>query len=393
MFRSRIKPVPASRPRVPAVRDDAAGTFTVKLSGEWTLAGGLDDAGALAEQIAAGTDGIRTLRFDCAEIGSYDSSLICCILKSIALCREKHIAADLDSLPPDIRRLTELALASAPGAASVARRAARRELHEESLLYRIGGHVTEIGVSARRQLAFLGETLCAFGRLFQGKARCRRSDILYFLQTCGVDALPIISLISFITGMILAYIGAMQLERFGATIYVVSLIAIAMFREMGVIMTSVIMAGRTGSAFAAQIGSMQASEEISALRVLGINPVEYLALPRIIALTLMIPALTLYSNIIGLLGGFAVVSTMGVTLDQFWNMTQLTMDAHHLLSGILKSVVFGWLVAWAGCYRGMIAGKSSLDVGEAATSASVHGITLIVIGDGFFAVLFNVLGF
>lgn len=153
------------------------------------------------------------------------------------------------------------------------------------------------------------------------------------------------------------------------------------------------MCGRTGSAFAAQIGSMQASDEISALRVLGISPVEYLVLPRIIALTLMMPMLTLYSNIVGLIGGFAVVATMGVSLDQFWNMTVITMTMPHLFSGLLKSVVFGWLVAWAGCYRGMRAGKSSLAVGEAATAASVLGITLIVIGDGMFAVIFNILGF
>ena len=235
--------------------------------------------------------------------------------------------------------------------------------------------------------------MLAFGKFFRGKARYRGRDVLYFIQGCGIDALPIISLSSFITGMILAYIGAMQLERFGAIIYVVSLIAIAMYREMGVIMTSVIMCGRTGSAFAAQIGSMQASEEISALRVLGINPVEYLVLPRMIALTLMMPLLTLYSDILGLIGGFTVVSTMGVTPEQFWHQTVLTMNLDHLFSGLIKSVFFGWLIAWAGCYRGMTAGKSSLAVGAAATSASVLGITLIVIGDGIFAVLFNILGF
>lgn len=388
MFRARIKTVPAARPRLPVERDAAAGTLTVKLAGEWSLAGGLDDATALAEQLAAGTAGIRALRFDCSEVTSYDSSLICCILKCISLCRERKIEPELDSLPQDIRRLAELALSSGGNGA-----APESRLHEENLLFRIGGFMTDVYASGLKQLEFLGETLCAFARFFRGKASSRRSDIIYFIQSCGIDALPIISLISFITGMILAYIGAMQLERFGATIYVVSLIAIAMFREMGVIMTSVIMSGRTGSAFAAQIGSMQASEEISALRVLGISPVEYLAVPRILALTLMMPMLTLYSDIIGLLGGFAVVSTMGVTLDQFWNMTELTMDTCHLFSGLIKSVFFGWLVGWAGCYRGMTAGKSSLDVGEAATSASVHGITLIVIGDGIFAVLFSVIGF
>lgn len=388
MFRFRQKTAPSRRPPVSAERNEAAGEITVRMSGAWSISQGLDDAEALRRELAAGTRNIRALRFDCAGVSAYDSSLICCVLKCVGLCREKEIEADLNSLPEDVRRLATLALGSRGNVPSQV-----ETIPEENIFYRIGARVTEIVENFSRQLNFLGETVCAFGRFFRGKARCRRRDVLYFMQTCGIDALPIISLISFITGMILAYIGAMQLERFGAVIYVVSLIAIAMFREMGVIMTSVIMCGRTGSAFAAQIGSMQASEEISALRVLGVSPTEYLVLPRIVALTLMMPLLTLYSDVIGLIGGFAVVSPMGVTLDQFWNMTVLTMNLNHLFSGLIKSVFFGWLVAWAGCYRGMIAGKSSLDVGEAATSASVLGITLIVIGDGCFAVLFNLLRF
>lgn len=387
MFRSRKK-APSRQPPVPAERDAAAGRITVRPSGEWSISQGLDDAETLRAALERGAEGIRSLRFDCSGVSDYDSSLICFILKCVKLCRDKGIEPELDSLPEDMRRLAALALGERGNAD-----APRGLIHEENIFYSIGGRVTEFAESVRKQLNFLGETVCAFWNFFRGKSSCRGRDTLYFIQGCGIDALPIISLISFITGMILAYIGAMQLERFGAIIYVVSLIAIAMFREMGVIMASVIMCGRTGSAFAAQIGSMQASEEISALRVLGVNPVEYLVLPRIIALTLMMPLLTLYANIVGLLGGFAVVATMGVTLDQFWNMTVLTMNPEHLFSGLVKSVFFGWLVAWAGCYRGMIAGKSSLDVGEAATSASVLGITLIVIGDGLFAVLFNILGF
>lgn len=388
-FFPRRRPLPSSRPPVSVVRDEAAGTLTVRPSGRWALADGLSEASALEAELAAGTRGIRALRFDCSDVSAYDSSLVCFLLKCVLLCRGREIDADLSSLPEDMRRLAELALEPRGNARS----AEADRIDESNLFYRIGERVTRFGENFRRQLDFLGETVCAFGNFFRGRARCRGRDVLYFVQSCGIDALPIISLISFITGMILAYIGAMQLERFGAIIYVVSLIAIAMFREMGVIMTSVIMCGRTGSAFAAQIGSMQASEEISALRVLGISPVEYLVLPRIVALTLMMPLLTLYSDVVGLLGGLAVVSTMGVTLEQFWNMTVLTMSLPHLFSGLIKASVFGWLVAWAGCYRGMTAGKSSLDVGEAATSASVHGITLIVIGDGFFAVAFNILGF
>ena len=388
MFRSRKKSASDGKNAVPVLCDDVAGTLTVCPFGAWSISQGLRDTQSLETAISglSATDS-RTLVFDCSGVSSYDSALICYVLKCISLCREKKIRADLDSLPEDIRRLTELALESASAPAS------SDKTDENDIFYRIGDGVTRAARSAERYLSFLGETICAFSRFFRGKARYRGRDVLYFIQNCGIEALPVISLISFITGMILAYIGAMQLGQFGAIIYVVSLIAIAMFREMGVIMTSVIMCGRTGSAFAAQIGSMQASEEISALRVLGINPVEYLVLPRIIALTLMMPVLTFYSDVLGLAGGFAVVSTMGVTFEQFWHQTVLTMNLDHLFSGLIKSVFFGWLVAWAGCFRGMTAGKSSLDVGSAATSASVLGITLIVIGDGIFAVIFNILGF
>lgn len=390
MFGTRSKSGDKNSFSVFVTCDEVAGTITVCPRGTWSISGGLADTEALQKTYDGAVAGtrFRLLKFDCSGVKAYDSALVCYILKCLRFCREKNIETDLDSLPKDVLRLTKLARGVIES---------KSELHsrsnESDIFYRIGKHITELAGGAQKQLGFLGETVCAFGKFFRGKARYRGRDVLYFIQGCGIDALPIISLISFITGMILAYIGAMQLERFGAIIYVVSLIAIAMYREMGVIMTSVIMCGRTGSAFAAQIGSMQASEEISALRALGINPVEYLVLPRMIALTLMMPILTLYSDVLGLIGGFAVVSTMGVTAEQFWNQTVITMNLEHLFSGLIKSVFFGWLVAWAGCYRGMTAGRSSLDVGAAATSASVLGITLIVIGDGIFAVVFNILGF
>ncbi|MBE6401454.1 MAG: ABC transporter permease [Verrucomicrobia bacterium] len=389
MFDSRKKSSPDGKNAVSVECEDATGTLKVCPFGAWSIAQGLRGTQDLETAVSAlsATESPR-LTFDCSGLSAYDSALICFLLKCIYLCREKKIPADLNSLPEDIRRLTELALFATPE-----QPAPTAKPDSADIFYRIGNGVTRITRDAKSYLGFLGETVCAFFRLFRGKARYRKRDILYFIQNCGFEALPIIALISFITGMILAYIGAMQLGQFGAIIYVVSLIAIAMYREMGVIMTSVIMCGRTGSAFAAQIGSMQASEEISALRVLGINPVEYLVLPRMIALTLMMPILTFYSNAFGLAGGFAVVSTMGVTFEQFWHQTVLTMNLEHLFSGLIKSVFFGWLVAWAGCYRGMTAGKSSLDVGAAATSAAVLGITLIVIGDGIFAVVFNILGF
>lgn len=382
---------PCSRPAVPVnakQTDSGEVVLTVFPAGAWSIADGLSGEESLREAFAALAPGTRVaaLEFDCSRLKDYDSSLICYVIRCAGFCTKHGIRVARETLPENVEKLFGLTIAN--------RRAVETPRERDgSFLAVIGRWGEKHLFRSDRALNFLGETALAFKNLFCGNARFRKRDLAYFVQDCGVNALPIITLISFITGMILAYIGAMQLQQFGAVIYVASLIALAMVREMGVIMTSVIMCGRTGSAFAAQIGSMQASEEISALRVLGINPVEYLVLPRVSALTLMLPLLTLYSDFVGILGGLFVMGTMDVTVEQYWRQVVITLDMSHVFSGLVKSVFFGFLIAWAGCYRGMTAGKSSLDVGDAATSAAVLGMILIVIGDGIFAVLFNAIGF
>lgn len=380
-----------ARPPVPvsAKETDARGVvLEARIAGAWALADGLSDTRTLESALTELAPGTRagTLRFDCSALERFDSSLVCYVIRCAALCAERGIVFARETLPADVAKLIDLTLAN--------RRPPEAERGEDpAFTARVGRWGEKVFRDADRALSFLGETAIAVARLFGGKARFRWRDVVYFIEECGVNALPIITLISFITGMILAYIGSMQLQQFGAVIYVASLIALAMTREMGVIMTCVIMCGRTGSAFAAQIGSMQASEEISALRVLGVNPVEYLVLPRLIALTLMLPLLTLYSDCVGMLGGLFVMGSMDITPEQYWRQIVVTLNMNHVLSGVLKSFFFGFMVAWAGCHRGMAAGKSSLDVGGAATSAAVLGMVLIVIGDGVFAVIFNAIGF
>ncbi len=382
--------MPHERPPVEVVRnvDDGKNILCAKLVGGWDLDDGLSDTQTLEEAVAEIPVGDRAhaLRFDCSGLIKYDSSLICYVVRCASFCSERGIDFLSNTLPEDVEKLFKLAT----------ERDASAEVKREKatpFLESVGKWGEEVYHSYETAVVFIRETASALGKLFHGKARWRFRDCAYFIQQCGVNALPIITLISFITGMILAYIGAMQLKRFGAVIFVANLIAIAMVREMGVIMTSVIMCGRTGSAFAAQIGSMQASEEISALRVLGINPVEYLVLPRIVALTLMLPLLTIYSDFVGICGGLFVMGAMDVTPYQYWTQVSMTLTVPHILSGLIKSVVFGFLVAWAGCYRGVTAGRSAIAIGEAATSAAVLGMVLIVIGDGAFAVIYNAIGF
>ena len=242
-------------------------------------------------------------------------------------------------------------------------------------------------------LKFLGEMAVTFFRLVRLRVRFRAVDLFLLVQQCGAQALPIVTLISFLVGVILAFVGAVQLKQFGAQIYVADLVGIAIVHEMGAMMTGIIMAGRTGAAFAAQLGTMKVTQEIDAFTTMGFSPLEFLVLPRVIALVLMMPLLCLYADLIGVLGGAVVGLGM---LDLSWTTSiRETMHAvglTDLFGGIFKSAVYGVLVALSGCLRGIQCGNSSSAVGDAATSAVVTGIVAIVAACGIFAVVFYVLG-
>jgi phospholipid/cholesterol/gamma-HCH transport system permease protein len=225
------------------------------------------------------------------------------------------------------------------------------------------------------------------------KARFRTVDLLLLIQQSGAQALPIVTLISFLVGVILAFVGAVQLKQFGAQIYVADLVGIAMIREMGAMMTGIIMAGRTGAAFAAQLGTMKVTQELDAFTTMGFSPLEFLVLPRVLALILMMPLLCLYSDFLGVLGGATVGLGM---LDLSWTVyirqTANAITLTDVFGGVFKSSVYGILIALSGCLRGMQCGNSSSAVGDAATSAVVTGIVAIVVACGTFAVVFYVLG-
>jgi phospholipid/cholesterol/gamma-HCH transport system permease protein len=194
-------------------------------------------------------------------------------------------------------------------------------------------------------------------------------------------------------GLILAFVGAVQLKMFGAQIYVANLVAIAMVREMGAMMTGIIMAGRTGAAFAAQLGTMQVNEEIDALKTMGLSPLEFLVLPRMLALILMMPLLCLYADLMGILGGVVVgIGMLDLSFSQYFEQTRAAITLTDLWLGVGKGVIFGVLVALAGCLRGMQSGRSASAVGDAATSAVVTAIVAIIVSDGLFAVITNVIG-
>jgi phospholipid/cholesterol/gamma-HCH transport system permease protein len=242
-------------------------------------------------------------------------------------------------------------------------------------------------------LAFIGGALLAVFALLHGKARFRRADLAVYIQDCGARALPIVTLISFLVGVILAFVGTVQLRKFGGQIYVADLVGIAMAREMGAMMTAIIVAGRSGAAFAAQIGSMQANEEVDALTTMGLSPMQFVVLPRMIALMLMMPLLTLYADVLGIVGGaFVSVTMLGLTLTQYFHETQSILSLTDFAMGLVKGTVFGVLVAFAGCLRGMQCGRSSAAVGMAVTSAVVTGIVFIIVSDAILTVVYNALG-
>jgi phospholipid/cholesterol/gamma-HCH transport system permease protein len=260
-------------------------------------------------------------------------------------------------------------------------------------LRKVGQSVLALLEEGRSVLAFIGEIVVAAGRLAAGRARFPSKDFWGLVQDCGARALPIVSLISILVGLILAFVGAVQLKMFGAQIYVANLVGLGMAREMGAMMAAVIMAGRTGAAFAAQLGTMQVNEEIDALVTMGISPIEFLVLPRILALVLMMPLLCIYANLMGIAGGFIVGTGMlELPFKQYWVQTQNAVALNHFMVGIVKSAIFGVIVAMAGCLRGMQCGRSATAVGEAATRAVVTGIVYIIVADAAITIICDIIG-
>lgn len=290
-------------------------------------------------------------------------------------------------LPRGVEQLAEL-LAQEAGSAAPA---AHPPL--PGLFTAVGLGTAHLAQEAREISRLVGECLFSIGRFFRGQAQFRWRDCLTEMQLCGVQALPIVSVIALLTGVILAYQAAAQLRQFGADIFVADMVGIAMVREMGPLMTAVVLAGRTGASFAATLGSMKANEEIDALQTLGVSPVDFLIMPRITALFAMLPLLVLFANALGIIGGLIIaIGTLDIPANLYWTETKSFLDLSDLFTGLIKAATYGVLIGLTGCLRGMQAERSATGVGAAATSAVVTSIFLLVIANAFYAVLFNVLG-
>ncbi|MFP5512937.1 MAG: MlaE family ABC transporter permease [Alphaproteobacteria bacterium] len=366
-------------------------TLVVHCSGDWVVRRGMPSVrDVLPREIdgrMAALPALERVTIHGASLRHWDSSLVSFVAGLEGYCRSNHVAFDKGDLPTGIRRLVDLALAVPEKTGT------RRAAAPKSLLITVG----EATLLSRKRfldgLGFLGEATLSLTRLVTGQARFRRSDLLQTVQECGVQALGIAFIISLLVGLILAFVGAVQLRSFGAEIYVANLVVVAMTREMAAIMTAIVLAGRTGAAFAAQIGSMQANEEVDALTTLGIPAMDFLVLPRMLALMLMMPLLYLYSAFAGIFGGFLVgVGMLDLTPTIYLAQTQAGFTFNDFFVGWGKSVLFGALVAIAGCMHGMQSGRSAAAVGNAATAAVVTALVWIIISDAVLAVLLNIVG-
>lgn len=338
----------------PQVNLDRAGErLQVTVSGSWAINTPWPPQCADALQQLRGP-GIRQLHLAAASLDAWDSSLLVFLV-------QLHKAARSD--------------------------------HRQGLFARVGEAVMGLPPRCADFLEFLGDVTLSIWRLILGRAGMRMQDFIEAMYECGVRALPIISITSLLFGLILAFVGAVQLTQFGAQIYVAGLVGIGMLRVMGAVMVGVVMSGRVGAAYAAMIGTMQVNEEVDALTTLGISPIDFLVLPRMLALMLMVPLLTVYADLMGILGGYVVgVSMLGLSSAEYLNATMQMVSFVHGLIGIAYGTVFGIIIALAGCYQGIRCGRSAQAVGLATTTAVVQSIVGIIIATAVITIICNVLG-
>ncbi|HUF68579.1 MAG TPA: ABC transporter permease [Longimicrobiales bacterium] len=353
--------------------------LVAQLAGEWKLEHATPRFDGLVEG-TAGADGsgsgpVRAVGFDATALGEWDSSLLIFLLQAEAWCEAQEIEFDATGLPVQISRLLALARAVPERVVTVAEPRISR-------ISRLGRSAQSAWQAWLEAVTFTGAVGHSFGRLLLRRVRMRWRDFWVVVQSNSSGALPIVTLIALLVGVIIAFLGVVVLQRFGAGYYVSYLVGYGMLREMGALMTGIILAGRTGAGFAAELGSMKITEEIDALRTLGVSPIDHLVLPRMLGLFVMMPLLTIYADFVGIVGGMVVaVTLLDLSTTQFVGGLLTAVTLSDALLGLAKSVVFGLIVGLSGCMKGMQTGSGASAVGRSATSAVVLGITLIIVAN------------
>lgn len=365
----------------PATNQNPPQSVELHLSGNWQL-GEAPEGESLCTAIPPECKHITVIS---DKLQHWDSSLAAALLQVARQCEQQQITLDTSQTPEALQQLLQLATAI-PSYNPHIKPADSRWLSQ------LPNKLAAQWKGVTRTLIFIGDISLALGNWLAGRAKTRRQDLFFFIHQVGPRALAIVTLIALLVGMILAYLGSVQLRQLGAQVYVADLVAIGMVREMGALMTAVIMAGRTGAAYAAQLGTMQVNEEIDALKTMGISTMEFLVLPRLLALVFIMPLLCIYADVVGIFGGALVATSMDVNLNQYILQTQGAVDWVDITTGLIKSIFFGILIAIAGCQAGIECGRNSDAVGMAATNAVVRSIVYLVVADAAFNILYDKLG-
>jgi phospholipid/cholesterol/gamma-HCH transport system permease protein len=350
------------------------GTLIVQPTGDWTLESPLPDVRNTVADAAA-PESVRAVAFDTSELKDWDSSLVTFLFETAEYGRAHDLDVQTDTLPSSLARLVSLSQA-------VPEEETEGDQEPSSLLARLGHWGLDAYDEIHDFVTFAGRTVQSIGALLTGRSQMRWRSFGVALQSSTTSALTIVTVISLLVGLIIAFLGAVVLRRFGADYFVSYLVSYGMLREMGALMTAIIMTGRTGAAFAAELGSMKVAEEIDALETFSISPIDFLVTPRVLAVVLALPMLTVYADVLGILGGMSVAVTMlDISVTQFFTGLLEPVVLSDALVGLFKAVVYGAIIGVSGCMRGLQTGDDASAVGNATTSAVVTGIILIVLAN------------
>ena len=352
------------------------------------LAGRLDASttGGIWRRATAVVSGAKapTVVVDASSIDYCDGAGIALLVQLRQLQSQAGGTLRIDGLRPEFAKLFN------DGAPDVAREPS--EGARVGIAVEIGEATVELWRDIQVLVSFVGELTMGLAYAVLHPHRVRWRDAMRVAEAAGVNALPIVALVSFLMGLIMAFQAAIPLRQFGAQLFIANLIGLSMLRELGPLMTAIILAGRSGSAFAAEIGTMKVREEIDALKTMGLDPVRFLIVPRVIAAVCMTPLLTIFADLLGMIGGSVVMLSLGFPLITYFHQVQYAVSYGSLVGGLIKAFVFGILIAGIGCMRGLQTKSAASSVGESTTSAVVSGIILIAITDGIFSVVYYYLG-
>lgn len=358
-------------------------TLSLSLSGNYV---NYDNETQKIDLLNAITSRISEIIIDARDLKKWDSSFVVILYKVAERAKQKKVTITYHHTPIELKRLLDLAL-------TIDTKRPSKNKHELSLLDALGTWGIHIFQSIKTGIGFIGQTFTAVGRFITGQAIMRKVDFLFALQDCGWKAIPIVSLISFMVGLILAFVGAVQLKLFGAQIYVASLVSIGMTRIMGAIMIGIIMAGRTGASYAATIGTMQVNEEIDALKTMSIPTTDFLVLPRFLALVLTMPFLTMWADFMGMIGGGAVsILMLDIVPQEYIRYSINAFNLDNFLVGIFHGLIFGCVIALCGCYYGINCGRDADSVGVATTKSVVSSIVWMIVMTGIITLACEVIG-